>query len=134
MINEERVKKLYKVALYEQNAEKQYTDTGCYYKSDYIGKEMLKSLFSGTIAYVILAVLWALGSMEQIEEMLVNMKIFDTLLTIGLMYIGFIATYLFATFLIYRIRYMNGRKKLNLHMENLKKVKKMYERDDKLKI
>ena len=79
-------------------------------------------------------ILWALCSVKKIEKMLVEMDFFDTLLTAGLLYIGFIATYLFATFLIYRIRYTKGRKKLNIYMENLKSVKKMYERDDKLKL
>ena len=34
MINEERVKQLYKIALYEQNEEKENRPIGKYYKSD----------------------------------------------------------------------------------------------------
>ena len=55
MVNEERVKQLYKIAIYEQTEEKHSRQTGLYYRSDYIGKEIVKSFFTGSIAYMIMS-------------------------------------------------------------------------------
>ena len=54
MINQERVKQLYKIALYEQKEEKNHEAVGQLFKSDFIGKEVVKSIFSGTIAYCLM--------------------------------------------------------------------------------
>ena len=61
MVNEERVKQLYKIAVYEQNEEKEHRQAGQFYRSDYIGKEVVKSFFSGSIAYLIMLALWAIN-------------------------------------------------------------------------
>lgn len=134
MINQERVKQLYKIALYEQKEEKQYETTGQFYKSDFIGKEVVKSIFSGTIAYGLMVVIWVICNLESIAKMLLNFEIFDAALKIGLMYIGFLVLYVFATILVYNVRYKKGRKKLEEYMKHLHTVDKMYERDEKLKM
>uniref|UniRef100_UPI004055A213 hypothetical protein n=1 Tax=Agathobacter sp. TaxID=2021311 RepID=UPI004055A213 len=134
MINRERVKQLYKIAIYEQNEEKQHEAVGQYYKSDFIGKEILKSIFSGTITYGLMVAVWGICNITKVEEMLLDFEILEAALKIGLMYVGFMAIYLFATALIYNVRYEKGRKKLETYIKDLKAVEKMYERDEKLKM
>lgn len=134
MINQERVKQLYKIALYEQKEEKKYEVTGRFYKSDFIGKEVIKSIFSGTIAYGLMVVMWVIVNLEELAQMLVNFEILEVALKLGLLYVGFLVIYLFATILVYNIRYNKGRKKLEEYMQHLKVVNKMYERDEKLKM
>jgi len=134
MINEERVKQLYKVALYEKNEEKKHRGAGQYYRSDYVGKEIIKSIFTGTIAYVLFAMLWAMTSWKAVLESINNLEIINTIAQMIVIYIGFMALYLFATFLVYIMRYGESKKKLTDHKENLKKLHQMYEREDKLKM
>lgn len=43
MINEERVKELYHVALYDSKERKMHQQVSQYFKRDYVGKEILKS-------------------------------------------------------------------------------------------
>lgn len=134
MINQERVKQLYKIALYEQKEEKHYEATGQFFKSDFVGIQVVKSIFSGTIAYGLMVVIWVLCNLENIAQMLLNFEIFDTVLKIGVIYIVFLLVYLFLTILIYHVRYKKGRKKLEEYMNDLRTVEKMYERDEKLKM
>lgn len=133
MINQERVKQLYQIALYEQKEEKYYEATGQFFKSDFIGKQVIKSIFSGTIAYGLMVVIWVICNLESIAQMLLNFEIFDTVLKIGVMYIGFLFVYLVITIAVYHVRYKKGRKKLEEYMKHLQTVDKMYERDEKLK-
>ena len=132
MINQERVKQLYKIALYEKNEEQQCEATGRFFKSDFIGKEIVKSIFSGTIAYGLMMVIWVICNLEEIERMFVELEIIEVAIDFGILYIGFLVAYLIITILVYHVRYKKGRKKLEEYIKNLKIVDKMYERNEKL--
>lgn len=134
MINEERVKQLYKIALYEQNDENRNREIGRFYKSDYIGKELIKSIFTGTFAFLCFAILYLLGSWEDVLDSINSLEIVDIVINMIVYYLGFLVIYLFATYLVYRARYDAGKKKLKAYYSNLKAAHKMYEREEKLKM
>ena len=134
MVNEERVKSLYKLAVYEKTQEKEHRQTGRYFRSDYIGKELIVSFFSGTIAYAIMALLWMMSDMEEILRQINTLEIINTVIVIMAVYVGFIAVYLFVTFLVYLFRYTRSRKQLEEYKANLKKLNQIYEREEKLKL
>ena len=134
MINEERVKNLYKIALYERNEEKYQKQTGQYYKKDYITKELIKSFFIGTIAYVLMLVLWAISSMDAFLESINSLEIVRDAEIMLLFYVAFMAVYLFVTYHIAKNRYQTGRARLKEYVTALKTTKKMYDREEKLKI
>lgn len=133
MINEERVKELYHMAVYDAHMDKADSQIGQYYMWDYIGKELVKSFFSGSIAYVLLVVLWGMSDLEGITAMINNLDIADLAVRVVVLYIGFLAVYLLATVLVYGLRYAYGRKRLRRYAARLKKVRRMYQREDKLK-
>ncbi len=134
MINEERIKQLNKIALYDQNEEKKNRQIGQYYKSDYVGKELIKSFFTGTLAFVCFAILWLLVSWDDVLESINNLEIVDTALNMIVYYLIFLVIYLFATYVVYSTRYEAGKKKLKQHSAHLKSAHKMYEREEKLKM
>ena len=67
MINEDRVKELYHLAVYESTSEKTHKQVNEYYMGDYVWKEVLKSFFSGTFAFVGIVCLWAMNNMDKIN-------------------------------------------------------------------
>lgn len=133
MINEERVKELYHMAVYDGHKDKADSQMGQYYVWDYISKELVKSFFTGSIAFCLLAVLWGMNDLDGLIVMVNNLEIVDLAFRIVVLYIGFLACYLFATAIVYCLRYIQGRKKLRRYAMHLKKVRKMYRREDKLK-
>ena len=96
MVNEERVKQLYKIAIYEQTEEKKTRQTGLYYRSDYIGKEVVKSFFSGSIAYVIMALLWVMSNLDLVMHQINTLEIIDTVVVMLVLYLLFMMVYMFA--------------------------------------
>ena len=134
MINEERVKQLYKIALYEQKEEKKHRQIGQYYKSDYIGKEMMKSIITGTLAVGCFAILWMLSSWEDVLDSINNLEIIETAIQMIIYYGIFMVVYLPATYLVYRARYDAGKKKIKEYTTDLKMAHKMFEREEKLKM
>ena len=133
MVNEERVKQLYKIAIYEQTEEKKTRQTGLYYRSDYIGKEVVKSFFSGSIAYMIMAVLWVMSNLDLVMHQINTLEIIDTVVVMIVLYVLFMMLYMFATALVYYLRYKKYRKQLDGYMADLKIAHNMFEREEKLK-
>lgn len=134
MVNEDRVKQLYKLAVYEQNEEKVHRQAGQYYRSDYVGKEVIKSFFTGTFAYGIMAVLWMMSNWSLILHQINTLEIVDTVVIMIIYYIGFMIIYTFATVMVYFFRYKHSKKKLDAYVEDLKVAHNMFEREEKLKM
>ena len=134
MVNEDRVKNLYKIAKYEREESQMNRQIGQYYKSDYVGKEIVKSIFYGTVAYLLMVLLWALSNLESFLNSMNNLGIVADIVFIVFLYIVFMLVYLVATYVIFRMRYQIGRKRLKSYTKVLKTVKKMYDREEKLKL
>ncbi len=133
MVNEDRVKKLYKVAVYEQNEEKEHRQAGLYYRSDYIGKEVVKSFFTGSLAYLIMVLLWMMSNWSLVLHQINTLEITNTLILVLVFYVIFMAIYLFVTAVIYYFRYKHSKRKLDGYLADLKAVQSMFEREEKLK-
>ena len=58
MLNEERIILMTQMASYEANEGKKNVAIGSYFRSDYIGWQVLKSIISATIAYCLLVMLY----------------------------------------------------------------------------
>ena len=134
MINLDKVKHQCQLAFYEQNDEKRNRAVEQYYRSDFIGKEIIKSIFTGTFAYLVMAALWVMANMDAVVKSVNDLSIIYTVFVMLLGYVGFMIVYLVATYLIYAMRYMNGVKQLNAYKGHLKALSRMYEREDKLKL
>ena len=133
MINEERVRELYQMAVYDENEDKKCHPMGEYYIWDYAGKEIVKSFFSGTSAVGLLVALWVIGDMTAAIAFVNSADLMNLVIRLVLIYVGFMAIYLLVTVFIYSIRYAEGRKQLRKYAGHLKKVRRMYHREDKLK-
>ena len=134
MINEEKVKELYHVALYDTKESKEYEQVSRYYMKDYLVKEVLKSFFAGTIAFMGLFALYIMYNMDVLLAEINSMDIMETAMRYILLYVAFMLAYIFVTILVYALRYTKARKRLCENEEHLKKVYKMYEREEKIKL
>ena len=79
-------------------------------------------------------VIWAICNLQAIEQMLLNLEIIEVAIEFGIIYVGFLVSYLIITMLVYHVRYKKSRKKLEEYIKRLKIVDKMYERNEKLNI
>lgn len=118
----------------KKQKKKKHRQVGFYFRSDYIGKELIKSFFTGTLAYILFFGLWAIANWERFMESLNNVEIASSIVMTIVLYIGFMAMYLFATLMLYTNRYAESKKKLAEYKENLKVINQMYDREEKLKL
>jgi len=131
MINEEKVKQLYKVALYEQKEEKRYRQIGKYYRNDYIAKEMIKSIFTGTIAYFFMSALWIARDWQGVLDQVAHLGIAKMLIPVMGIYVVFMAIYLTVTYLFYKGRYEDCIKGASDYEAELSQLNEMYEQEEK---
>ena len=134
MVNEERLHYMIKMAEFDTNDRKASRPMMQYARRDYGSLQLLKSFIVGTIAFGVLFALWALYSMDSLLGRMNNMDFMDILLVVGILYGVFIVIYLLATYLVYNLKYTEGRRKVKKYYNGLKKVNAMYEREERLKI
>lgn len=127
MLNEERVILMTKMASYEEHEGKENMKIGKYFRGDYIAVQVLKSIFSATVAFALIFALYVLYDFEVFMQDLYKMDLVSFAKTL-LTYYG-IAVVVYAAFSygIYAYRYSKARKSLRLYHQNLKKLNSLYE-------
>lgn len=131
MINEEKVKIMDRLALYEKQEGRKYLPVSKYYRSDYIGLALIKNFFLVTIGYgLILAVIAAYN----LEYLLDNVHKMD-LISLGIVvlagYIGVLAVYSVLTYIQYTVKYHNAKKSVKQYYTQLTRLEKIYTREEK---
>lgn len=134
MISKERVRHMTKLAAFEEREGKKYRKMTQYFRRDYVGLELIKSFFTGTLAFGLMFGIWAVCGAEALMENMNHMDLlaFGTEIVIG--YLIFLAVYLLTTYIIYNVRYTRGRKKIKLFYNRLKKVSRLYENESRQSI
>lgn len=133
MVNEERLRHLIKMAQFDTNEGKRSKPMTQYARKDYVALQMLKSFVAGTITYILMFVIWALYSMDVLIKKMTGSELQGFLVTVIVLYLIFILIYLLATYIVFNVKYTEGRKKVKKYYGSLKKVNQMYEREERLK-
>lgn len=133
MIHEERLRPMVKMAMFDKNEGEASRPMIQYAREDYVSVQLLKSFVTGSLAYVILCVMWALYDTDGLMQMLNGTQFLDLLTNAAVWYIVFMVAYLTATYIIYQIRYTKKRTKVKEYYRNLKDINKIYEREERLK-
>ena len=126
MLNEERVILMTKLASYEAGEGKKSVAIGNYFRSDYIGWQVLKSIISATIAFVVVFAMYIFYDFEVFMMDIYKMDLLEFGKNILFMYAGFVGGYAVLSYIVYAYRYSRARKSLRLYYMNLKKLSNMY--------
>ena len=122
MINEEKVKIMTKLAMYEQGKGRKYLPVSRYYRSDYIGLALIKNFFLVTIGYVLIVAAVAV----YFGEYLVTLGIY---LIVG--YVIVLAAYSILTYIQYSVKYYQAKKSVREYYSQLTELNKIYAREEK---
>ena len=129
MLNEERIKLMTKMAAYEANEGKKNVAIGNYFRGDYIGLQVIKSIISATIAFVIVFGLFVFYDFEVFMSDIYKMDLLGFGKTVVIVYLIFVAVYALISYMIYTYRYTKARKSLKMYYNNLKKLAYLYDKE-----
>ena len=129
MLNEERIKLMTKMAAYEADEGKKNVAIGNYFRGDYIGLQVIKSIISATIAFVIVFGLFVFYDFEVFMSDIYKMDLLGFGRTVITAYLIFVAVYALISYMIYTYRYAKARKSLKMYYNNLKKLAYRYDKE-----
>ncbi|MBE5940077.1 MAG: hypothetical protein E7266_06745 [Lachnospiraceae bacterium] len=133
MLNEEKIKLMTKLAIYEKREGKSDFKITKYYRPDYVGLNVLNSAIVATFIYM--AIVGAV-MMLNIEELMIEITQMD-LLQVGkdivLWYMVFLVAYVIVALIVYNVKYYTTKKKLEAYDEDLRKLFKLYKDEEKEK-
>jgi cation transport ATPase len=122
MLNEEKIRLMTRLALYEKNQLKEDETAENYFKTDYISKQLLGSLVSGTIAFLVAAGAYAAYNFDIIMLSIYSADVKGLLRQVLFDYVLFMAAFLLITWVIYAARYRKSRRGLHRYFSALKKT------------
>ncbi len=129
MLNEERIKLMTKMAAYEANEGKKNVAIGNYFRGDYIGLQVIKSIISATLAFLIVFGLFIFYDFEVFMSDIYKMDLLGFGKTVVIAYLIFVAVYALISYMIYTYRYTKARKSLKMYYNNLKKLAYLYDKE-----
>ena len=133
MLNEDKIRLMNEIAMFEKRGEKNIFPVNRYFRGDYISSRMIRSFFSYTFCYILCVFLWVLCSMER----LLNALNLDEMIDLGgraaLLYAVGLLVYLAITFWVYRRRYEYARRGMKVYVAKLRRLEKRYEFQNRAK-
>ncbi len=133
MINQEKVRTMTKLAIYEDGEGKEDLKTNKFYKFDYIRLQIIKAFTCSSLGFLLLGVLTALYNMEYLILNLTQLNF--TLLGkyVLLIYIMVVLFYIIIAATSANFRYKRSKKRLSKYNHLLNKLRKIYNSEDVVK-
>lgn len=126
MLNNKKIRLMTKLAVYENVEGKEDIHLSKYYKTDYVRYQVLKSIISATVGYLLILVLIFLYKSEYIIKNAVSLDYRTIGIYILGIYIVIVTIYGLGSIIGYSVKYDASRKKLARYFKLLKRLSKIY--------
>ncbi|MGL5436641.1 MAG: hypothetical protein ACRDBO_14750 [Lachnospiraceae bacterium] len=127
MLNEDKLKLMTGIAMFEKREGKRIFSVHRYFRGDYISKHLFLSFFAYTFCYILGVMIWILYN---IEKLLQTMNLDEVIITAkygaGYYLIGLVI-YLAITYGVYWRRYEIAKRGMRVYVAKLKRLEKRYE-------
>lgn len=128
MINEEKVILMTRMASYEEHEGKKDISIIHYFRGDYIGFQVLKSVIAATISFLALFAVYLFYNFEELMQNIYNMDLLAFGKNVIILYLCTVGAYAVISYVMFAGRYSKARKSLKHYYDNLKKLSGMYEK------
>ncbi len=127
MLNEEKIRVMTGIAMFEKKAKKEILPARRYFKSDYIGSHLIRSFLIYTFACAICLALWMLYQLENLLSTMDFSVLLESAKNIGIVYATGLLVYLFLACWVYSRRYDRASKGMKIYQAKLRRLEKKYE-------
>lgn len=131
MLNEEKIKIMNELAMYEQGEGKKYLPVSRYYRSDYIGLALIKNFFLVTIGYCLILAGIAAYFGEYLVDNIHKMDLVAVGRNAVIGYVVVLVVFSVATYIQYSVRYHKAKKSVKEYYQELTQLNKIYSREEK---
>lgn len=127
MIHEERVILMSKLQAYEDGDGKKDIATANYFRGDYIGLQMLKSVVCMTIASAVFYAGYVFYNLENFLNSIYETDWIEYAKVLLTRYLVLVVGYALITYMVYAYRYVEAQKNLKKYYGRLKALNAMYQ-------
>lgn len=127
MLSQERIKLMTRMAAYEENEGKKYMSIGNYFRSDYMGMQIIRSVISATFGFLIVGALYVYYNLETLLQDMYKLDLWMVGKQILLYYIVFVVAYALITYIVYSFRYSRAKRSLKRYYRHLKQLAAIYD-------
>ena len=131
MINRDRVRTMTRLAIYEEGQGVADDKMNAYFKNDYIVTNLVWSFISGTIAFLLIVILYCCYYYDTLMIRVFENRIAGLVTTAVMAYTAFMIFFLAVTFFVYRWRFNATRTRLSRYRRRLDHLKQSYDREDR---
>ncbi len=129
MLDPERIVLMTRLASFEKNEEKSNENIWHFFRGDYIGWEVLKSIVAATIVFGIVMGGYVLYDFEKFMIEIYKMDLLEYAKDILIKYVIFVGVYSAITYIVFAYKYAVARKNLRMYVHNLNKLSKNFGED-----
>ena len=126
MLNEEKIRLMTGITMFEKKMMKESIPANRYFKSDYVASHLIRSFIADSLTVCLCLMLWVLYRFDD----LINAMAVDDLLSLGarlvFYYVAGLLAYLAVTWKIYSRRYDEAAGKLKIYQAKLRRLDKKY--------
>lgn len=126
MLNEEKIRLMTQLSLYEKKEGKQDEKADHWFRADYISREMLGTFLCTTVAFVILFLVYAVYHLDDILTQIYTMDVMAVVRRVAGVYLLLLAVMLTITWFVYSYRYRNAQRGLRRYYKTLRRLSQEY--------
>ncbi len=130
MLNNDKIRIMTKLAIYENKSGKEDIKLSQYYKRDYLRLQILNTIVFTTIGYFLVILLVGLYQSEYLIQEAVKLDYKAIGLYILGIYAMLITIFILCTIIGYTIKFESSRKKLAGYNKGLKYLRRIYEEEN----
>lgn len=131
MLNNDKIRVMTKLAIYESKKGKEDIKLSQYYKRDYVRLQILNTVVFSTIGYGLILLLIGVYQSEYLIREAVNLDYRAIGMYILGIYVMMLTVYILSTIIGYTLKFDASRKKLYGYNKGLKYLRKLYEEEEK---
>lgn len=131
MLNNEKIRVMTQLAIYENKSGKEDLKLSQYFKTDFIRLKILNTFVFVTLGYLLILFLIGLYKAEYIIKEAVNFNYVAIGAYLLGLYVMILIVYELCVVILYSLKYEKSKKKLKAYNKGLKYLKKLYDEEDR---
>ena len=127
MLDEERIILMTKLAAFEQRENKKIFRINSYMKHDYIAVNVIETLFTTSIVYIMGCILFIFVRYNYLLENIQNVNLFKTAYIIAGGWIASEIVFCLISYIYHHRKHADARKRISGYVADLRKLDELYE-------
>lgn len=130
MQNEKRVYQMTQLALFEKHHREQLDGVSTYFRSDYIGRQMIKNGLRVTLAFLLVLAGWGMYNAQVLIVDITTIDVMALGARILFLYAASMCVFLLLTYVVQTVRYARAKQDLYVYRQMLKELEQQYHLED----